>query len=66
MKCSLIRRPGRASHSCPHQREESTQNDAARELLELLRSLAWEGMRYPVWEHSARYFANPMLVWPSD
>lgn len=36
------------------------------ELLELLRSPAWEGMRYPVWEHSARYFANPMLVWPSD
>jgi|SRR5450759_3124705 hypothetical protein len=34
------------------------------ELLNLLRNPGWEGMSYPVWEYSARYFANPMLMWP--
>ena len=35
------------------------------ELLDLLLSPGWDGMSYPIWEHSARYFANPMLIWPS-
>jgi hypothetical protein len=35
------------------------------ELLDLLLSPGWEGMSYPIWEHSTRYFANPMLMWPS-
>ena len=34
------------------------------ELLQLLLSAAWEGLSHPVWEHTNRYFANPMLTWP--
>jgi len=26
----------------------------------------WEGLSYPVWEHSDRYFANSMLTWPPE
>jgi len=35
------------------------------ELLHLLLSPDWEAISHPVWEYSARYFANPMLIWPS-